>query len=140
MIYSPETDGHVYLAKAGTGHFKVGRSVNPDDRIKHFDTQMPVEVRRWSQFPADDYVQAEKDLHGLCDEHGEHVNGEWWELPEYMIWWIKDVAYYENGDFYNREFEHGPMEDPSPSYANFAKHFGIRSRAKGSTMHKIHYQ
>lgn len=36
--HSDRYDGWVYLAKSDTGHFKVGRSVEPADRISHFDT------------------------------------------------------------------------------------------------------
>lgn len=126
-----DVDGYVYLARADTGHYKIGRSVDPDDRIKHFDTQMPIDVREYYFFRASDYKAAEKKLHDLCDEHGEHVKGEWWHLPEYMVWWIKEIAYYKDGEFYNREYDDpGPMEGPSESYGNYAKHFGRRAERK----------
>lgn len=121
-------DGYVYLAKADTGHFKVGRSITPEKRIEHFDTQMPVDVREWHFFPADDYKQAEKDLHEVCDEHAEHVKGEWWDMPEYLVWWIKDIAYYVDCNFYGGDHLHeGPLEEPSESYANYTKLFGRRA-------------
>jgi len=128
ILRQGEEDGYVYLAKADTGHFKVGRSVDPEKRIKHFDTQMPVDVREWHFFRADDYVEAEEALHEICEEHAEHVKGEWWKMPEYLVWWIKEISYYTEGHFYGGDWRSdGPMEDPSESYANYSRHFGERS-------------
>jgi len=127
MLLIGEEDGFVYLAKADTGHFKVGRSTDPDKRIQHFDTQMPVDVSEWHFFRADDYVEAEKHLHQICDEHAEHINGEWWDMPEYLIWWIKDIAYYEDGEFYGGDYKSGLQQTPSESYANYARFFGKRT-------------
>lgn len=129
-------DGFVYLAKSDTGHFKVGRSVKPARRIKHFDTQMPVEVSEWHRFNADNYKDAEKALHDICDEHANHVKGEWWDMPEYLVWWIKDIVYYEDGDFYGGgQTQNEPLEEPSPSYMNYTKHFGKRAnRAKSNSI------
>jgi hypothetical protein len=128
MLPKGAEDGYVYLARADTGHFKVGRSVDPEERIQHFDTQMPVEVSEWHFFRADDYVQAENALHELCDEHAEHVKGEWWDMPDYVVWWIKDIAYYESGEFHGGDPHTGLMEPPSESYGAYAKHFGNRTR------------
>jgi len=127
MLLIGDEDGFVYLARADTGHFKVGRSVDPDERIKHFDTQMPINVSEWQFFRADDYVKAEKQLHQICDEHAEHVKGEWWDMPDYLVWWIKDIVFFEAGEFHGGDFHTKIMEPPSESYAAYAKHFGKRT-------------
>jgi hypothetical protein len=127
MLLPQDTDGYVYLAHADTGHFKVGRSIEPEKRIKHFDTQMPVDVSEWHFFRADDYKEAEDKLHDVCDEHGEHEKGEWWDLPEYLVWWIKSIAAYKDGNFYGTDDLSTPIEEPSESYANFEQLFGWRT-------------
>jgi len=138
--HSDRYDGWVYLAKSDTGHFKVGRSVKPADRISHFDTQMPVEVSEWCRFAADDYKRAESDLYKICNRHGEHVNGEWWELPEYLIWWIKSVSVYEEGKFLGGWYLYTELEEPSESSENFEKHFGARSHRAAPPMNSAFFQ
>ena len=89
--------GFVYLAATEHGDYKIGRSQNPDDRISHFDTKMPIDVRRVHIFPADNADEAESILHEWCDDH--RVKGEWFDLSDRHVDVIKSIAEYENGDF-----------------------------------------
>ena len=90
--------GHVYLAEADTGHYKIGLSKRPDERIKHFDTKMPVTVEKVHSFPADDSYAAERTLHEWLDEwRGE---GEWFDLSDLQVKRIKMITRFEDGDYY----------------------------------------
>ena len=71
-------DGWIYIAKSDTGHYKIGRSKTPVERVKHFDTIMPVEVKVIAMIPCDDYVAAEKALHKKYA--GVKYKGEWFNL------------------------------------------------------------
>jgi hypothetical protein len=93
--------GYVYLARAETGHYKIGRSVRPDDRIKHFDTIMPIRVDTVHIFYADDYIDAEAGLHKLAEQF--RTQGEWFELPQDYVDTIKAIVSYQNGRFYVNE-------------------------------------
>lgn len=93
-------DGFVYLAYCETGHYKIGRSKNPGDRIRHFDTQMPVEVTTIHTFPAESYRYAEEELQSECTEF--HEKGEWYSLPQKYVDAIKRVEKYQD-DFYHSE-------------------------------------
>jgi len=92
-----EPDGWVYVAYSTTGHYKVGRSVDPSSRVDHFDTQMPVEVEILYQIPCDDYKSAERRLHELLSDC--RVKGEWFDLPIATIKVLGDIIRYVDGEF-----------------------------------------
>lgn len=93
MIY----DGWVYVAKSDTGHYKIGRSRTPVDRIKHFDTIMPVEVSIIAIIPCEDHREAEIKLHQMYSQY--RVKGEWFSIPDNYISYLVDCLCYVNGDF-----------------------------------------
>jgi len=88
-------DGYVYIAYASTGHYKVGRSVRPDERIQHFDTQMPVQVVRVHQFPAHTAAEAENALHEALSSC--RVKGEWFDLSDEQVDLLTIVDRYYEG-------------------------------------------
>lgn len=88
-------DGYVYIAYASTGHYKVGRSVRPDERIQHFDTQMPVQVVRVHQFPAHTAAEAENALHEALSSC--RVKGEWFDLSDEQVDLLTIVDRYYDG-------------------------------------------
>jgi hypothetical protein len=87
--------GYVYIAQCETGHIKIGISENPVLRIKHFDTQMPVEVRMMYHFPADDAREAESYLHKLLGEYRQ--KGEWFVLPPLVLAHLTRIEGYIGG-------------------------------------------
>lgn len=92
-----DNSGFVYLAYAETQDYKIGRSKNPDDRIKHFDTQMPVEVSKVHTFPATDANESERLLHEWCEDR--QVKGEWFNLEEQHVDVLKAISEFEDGAF-----------------------------------------
>jgi len=94
--------GYVYLAYCSTGHHKIGRSKSPDDRIEHFDTQMPVDVWEKAVFPSTDYKKTESTLHNWLSEY--RVKGEWFDLTRDQESAIQHIDYFDNGWFvFDRE-------------------------------------
>jgi hypothetical protein len=90
-------EDYVYLAHCDTGHHKIGISNRPFDRIKHFDTIMPVSVTLVHYFQADSAIQAETLLHNAYRER--RVSGEWFDLTCEEVEDIKNIDGFENGQF-----------------------------------------
>jgi hypothetical protein len=90
-------DGYIYLIKSDTGHYKIGRSKDVFDRIKTFSIKLPFEIELIHQFPADDTLVAEAQLHKNFAQ--QRVNGEWFDLTPQMVDNIKNLTSYENSVF-----------------------------------------
>ena len=99
------SEGYVYLAKSDTGHFKIGKSINPDKRIKHFDTQMPVSVVQVTTLWADNYDKAERVLHEACEARGWREKGEWFSLPSDVVEAFCDTTQFWRGEFWEERGE-----------------------------------
>lgn len=103
-------EGYVYLAKSDTGHYKIGRSKNPWGRIKHFDTIMPVKVEIIHLIWCDNMIDCEKRLHAIF--RGNRGNGEWFNLSDEDVDWIKWQCAYSDGDLHMEDrskFPHNVM-------------------------------
>src|SRR5678815_3797246 len=55
--------GYVYVVKSDSGHYKIGRTNNPDDRRKTFNVKLPVEIEFIILIKTSDYTQLESVLH-----------------------------------------------------------------------------
>lgn len=107
-------DGWVYIAKSDTGHYKIGRSKTPVERVKHFDTIMPVEVKVIAMIPCDDYVAAEKLLHWQYGEHKDfRVKGEWFSIPDFFADRLTSIICFLDGEFIER-MDYGANKGTSP--------------------------
>jgi len=82
--------GYVYLILADSGHYKIGRSVNPDDRMKTFQLTLPFEVEFEHIVQCDDMVMLERELHQRFDH--QRVNGEWFDLSPDDVDYIKSLG------------------------------------------------
>jgi hypothetical protein len=89
--------GFVYIAFSN-GLYKIGRSKEPQERIEHFDTQMPVDVNELHRFKADDYVLAERKLHRAFSH--ARANGEWFDLSDDELEVLTDITSYQDGCFF----------------------------------------
>lgn len=72
--------GYVYLAEAESGHYKIGRSSNPQRRVDYFDKSYPFAVRLLAYARCDDAASAEAILHNRYAEN--RTRGEWFLLSE----------------------------------------------------------
>lgn len=73
-------DGYVYILRSDSGYWKIGRSVNPADRLKTFSVKLPFVVSYEIVIPSPDYKALESELHNrfaYC-----WVDGEWFELTD----------------------------------------------------------
>jgi hypothetical protein len=82
--------GYVYLIRSVTGHYKIGYSRNPDDRLRTFSVKLPFEVEFEHLIPSDDMRADERMLHEKFED--KHVNGEWFDLAPEDVAYIKSLG------------------------------------------------
>ena len=76
----------VYIATNGTD-VKIGRSVDPESRVKDLSVGSPTQIELLHTIPMDDIENSakelEKTLHQACEAEGWRKNGEWFEKEAY---------------------------------------------------------
>ncbi len=73
-------EGFVYILKSETGHYKIGKTTNPDNRIKTFSVKLPFRVEYELLIPSEDHNALEIELHtrfAYC-----RLDGEWFALTD----------------------------------------------------------
>lgn len=89
-----ETAGYVYLLKSPTTNYKIGRTKNPDDRLRTFTVKLPFEVEYDHLIKCSDMYRAEAILHGRFNR--KRVNGEWFNLTDAEVFFVKRLERQEH--------------------------------------------
>lgn len=92
--------GYVYLLKSLDGYYKIGKSVEPAARIHNLGVVLPFPIETEHYFSCDDYSEAETALHRKYADF--RLKGEWFNLPDAEVAWIKSVRRYEETVFVKR--------------------------------------
>jgi len=100
---SDKKQEYVYIAKSD-GFYKIGISNDPPGRIKILSTASPHPVELIIEWESENAALTEKRLHKLFDE--ERMNGEWFQLDETEIKFLKTLA------------EHGNIDEVASFFAN----------------------
>lgn len=79
--------GYVYLVKADNGYYKIGRTVDPSDRIRTFGIKLPFRVEYEHVIKTDDMVGLERGLHEQFAD--KRADGEWFALSDEDVRYIK---------------------------------------------------
>lgn len=82
--------GYVYLIRSATGYYKIGRTVDPSNRIKTFGVKLPFEVEYECLIESADMHGLEAELHNHYAK--QRVNGEWFQLAPEDVDYIKGLA------------------------------------------------
>lgn len=82
--------GFVYLLKSSTGHYKIGRTANPKNRLKTFGVKLPFETEFIALIESENMFALEAELHERYA--GKRVNGEWFDLSREDIEYIKGLV------------------------------------------------
>lgn len=82
--------GYVYLIQSSTGYYKIGRTSNPNDRMKTFNVKLPFEVEYTCVIETPDMFKLERELHQRFAKN--RVNGEWFALSSEDVEYIKGLA------------------------------------------------
>lgn len=112
----PDPSGYVYLAKGtkidggpiykGRPLYKIGRSNEPKDRVRTFDTKMPMDTEIINHIPANDSNRSENILHARHD--AVRVKGEWFDLDDISVAELAHATGFENGEL---TFTHEALRD-----------------------------
>lgn len=72
--------GYVYLLQSDNGYWKIGRTANPDDRLRTFNVKLPFKVSYKRLIKASDMYELEARLHTTYARC--RVDGEWFRLTD----------------------------------------------------------
>lgn len=72
------SDEYVYAIGHPHGYVKIGRSTDPQSRLKRHQTGCPYELWIIAQLPVNDSQTVESDLHTYFED--KRTRGEWFEL------------------------------------------------------------
>lgn len=85
--------GYVYVIYSSTGHYKIGYSINPDERLKSFirgfGVKIPVELRIEHRIQTNNMRLLENALHQRFAN--KHINGEWFQLDENDLMYLRTL-------------------------------------------------
>jgi hypothetical protein len=70
--------GYVYILRSETGHYKIGRTTNPEDRLTTFSVKLPFRVNYELVISSDHHRQFEIELHKRFAD--KRIDGEWFAL------------------------------------------------------------
>jgi hypothetical protein len=88
-----ERTGYVYLImETVKGYYKIGRSVDPDNRLKTFEVKLPFQVEYICTIHTSDMYILEKQLQDKYKNEGKHIDGEWFALTLDDVEYIKSLA------------------------------------------------
>lgn len=82
--------GYVYLLQSPTGFYKIGRAINPANRLKTFSVHLPFEVEYICLIQTDDMIGLELELHRRFA--AKRGNGEWFALDDADVAYVKGLA------------------------------------------------
>lgn len=82
--------GYIYLLQSVSGAYKIGRSKDPDDRLRTFEVKLPFEVEYVCTVETANMYELERALHKQFDH--KRINGEWFRLDDKDIAAIKALS------------------------------------------------
>lgn len=99
--------GYVYVIRADTGHYKIGRTNNIPARMKLFAVKLPFDFEIVYAIPCVDMVDAERQLHLIYAN--KRTNGEWFNLTDSDVEVIKTVESANKAREFQKRDEQGAV-------------------------------
>ncbi len=81
--------GYVYLVRAASGLYKIGRAADPGERLRELACGSPDELRLVHAIAAADCVELETRLHRRFAL--QRVRGEWFQLDAVDVAWLREL-------------------------------------------------
>ena len=81
--------GWIYIF-AGGGYCKIGKSIDPDKRIRQISPKLPFDIVMVHKFYTTDIHTEEIELHRRFAD--KRANGEWFQLAEGDLEWLKTIG------------------------------------------------
>ena len=75
-----DKSGYIYLLEAETGETKIGRTKKLDERVRHFTTKLPMDLRVIYYVETDNSYTLEEALHNQYVS--KRARGEWFNLND----------------------------------------------------------
>lgn len=85
-----DKSGYVYLLRGVQGAYKIGKTINPEDRIATFKLNLPFPIEYETIIYTENRHQLEKELHNRFK--GRRINGEWFALDQEDVEYIMTVG------------------------------------------------
>jgi hypothetical protein len=83
--------GWVYVVQGQNNQYKIGLTTRqPSKRLAEFCPKLPFETELIMTIPSDDVMALEAHIHNRLDHL--RINGEWFELDEREILWLRAGA------------------------------------------------
>jgi allophanate hydrolase subunit 1 len=82
--------GYVYLIQSESGWYKIGRTINPEDRMKTFSVKLPFRVEYICLIQSEDMIALEAELHKRFED--QRFAGEWFDLTDNDVAYLKSMA------------------------------------------------
>lgn len=79
--------GYVYILKSDKGFYKIGRTSNPDNRLRTFNVRLPMHVNYEVLIKTSDMNGLEAHFHKQFQH--KHESGEWFRLVHNDLRWLK---------------------------------------------------
>jgi len=83
------TPGYIYLIRSMTGYYKIGKSKEPERRIKSLGVQLPFAIEPVAIIETDNMRKLERELHQKFDD--QRGDGEWFALTPGDVQYIKGL-------------------------------------------------
>ncbi len=92
IIQTRNRAGYVYLLRTihDSTLYKIGRTNNPDNRLRTFNVKLPFPVEYEHLIKSDDMYQLESNLHRRFAS--QRINGEFFRLSETDVGYIKSLV------------------------------------------------
>lgn len=84
-----DRSGYVYLIQSESGHYKIGRTKDINDRMHTFNVKLPMQYEPLHVITCVDCYQVEKELHQKFAS--KRINGEWFDLTGTDVAYIKSI-------------------------------------------------
>lgn len=81
--------GYVYLLKSAIQYYKIGRAIDPDNRLQTFTVKLPFEVEYEYVIKTKDRYALENELHRRFAR--KRIRGEWFDLNADDVIYIKSI-------------------------------------------------
>lgn len=88
--------GYVYILRGERGAYKIGRTKDPENRLKTFSVKLSFEVEYVHVIPCEDERLVEAYFHEVCNPI--RINGEWFALEERHVRALKSIKQMSNLD------------------------------------------
>lgn len=82
--------GYVYLMSSSQGHYKIGYSIDPDNRHRMLSIELPFSIAIVCVIKTDDMKALEKELHNRFSD--KRLSGEWFALVTADVEYIQSLA------------------------------------------------